>query len=163
MSALRHFCGQYPFQCAWLYHTPLETFEIEARVLASEHYAFDRGADLSPVDLVLGWGPMSDSRVLSQIQISQSQRFYYWHVDAFPIPRRDIETHSANMHMIPASGEIEDQLESVKVGQHVKISGYLVQVNAPNGFHWKSSLTREDTGAGACELVYVKTLSFSNS
>ncbi|HAE99824.1 MAG TPA: hypothetical protein DCG63_00815, partial [Methylophilaceae bacterium] len=68
-----------------------------------------------------------------------------------------------NMHMIPASEQLEDQLKSVKVGQHVKISGYLVQANAPNGFHWKSSLSREDTGAGACELVFVKTLSLSNS
>ncbi|HAJ72414.1 MAG TPA: hypothetical protein DCO68_10090 [Methylophilaceae bacterium] len=152
-----------PFKFYGYTITPLETFEIEARVLAREHYAFDRGADLSPVDLVLGWGPMSDSHMLSQIQISQSQRFYYWHVDAFPIPRRDIETHSANMHMIPASEQLEDQLKSVKVGQHVKISGYLVQANAPNGFHWKSSLSREDTGAGACELVFVKTLSLSNS
>jgi len=27
----------------------------------------------------------------------------------------------------------------------------------PDGFAWRSSLTREDTGAGACELVYVES------
>lgn len=138
--------------------TPLADFSIEARVLAKEAYTFDRGASLSPIDLVLGWGPMSDSGVLSQIRISQSNRFYYWHVDQFPIPREAIETHSANMHMIPADDVIEAQLKQVHVGQLVKIEGYLVQANAKDGFYWKSSLTRQDTGAGACELVFVKKL-----
>lgn len=138
--------------------TPLANFELEARVLAQETYTFDRGADLAPVDLALGWGPMSDSQVLSQIQISQSNRFYYWHVDAFPIPRQAIETHSANMHMIPANPSIEAQLKALRTGQKIKLQGYLVQANAPDGFYWKSSLTRDDTGAGACELVFVKML-----
>ena len=80
--------------------TPLQSFDIEARVLSTEHYTFGRAADLAPVDLVLGWGPISDEAVLSKIDITQSNRFYYWHVDAFPIPREQIETNSANMHMI---------------------------------------------------------------
>jgi hypothetical protein len=28
-------------------------------------------------------------------------------------------------------------------------------VRGPNGFTWNSSRTREDTGNGACELVFV--------
>lgn len=149
-------------QTSFNYHdytiTPLADFSIEARVLAKETYTFDRGASLSPIDLALGWGPMSDSGVLSQIRISQSNRFYYWHVDQFPIPREAIETHSANMHMIPADDAIEAQLKELHVGQIVKIEGYLVQANAKDGFYWRSSLTRQDTGAGACELVFVKKL-----
>jgi hypothetical protein len=138
--------------------TPLESFEIEARVLSTEHYSLGREADLSPVDLALGWGKMSDEAVLNKINITQSNRFYYWHVDEFPISRREIETQSANMHMIPADSKIEETLQAVRPGQMVKLSGYLVQVNASDGWHWKSSLTREDTGNGACEVVYVKAL-----
>lgn len=138
--------------------TPLESFEIEARVLATEHYSLGREADLSPVDLALGWGKMSDEAILKDIKISQSNRFYYWRVEEFPIPRREIETHSANMHMIPADESIEKTLKAVKSGQVVKLSGDLVQVNANDGWHWKSSLTREDTGNGSCELVYVKAI-----
>jgi hypothetical protein len=41
----------------------LASFDIRARVIASERYWFDRGSALSPVDLVLGWGAMSDSTV----------------------------------------------------------------------------------------------------
>lgn len=141
--------------------TPLETFDIEARVLSAEHYSSGREADLSPVDLALGWGKMSDEAVLKDIKISQSNRFYYWHVDAFPIPRREIETQSANMHMIPADDAIASTLKSVKTGQVVKIKGLLVRADAPDGWHWQSSLTREDTGNGACEVVFVKEITVS--
>ncbi len=141
--------------------TPLESFAIEARVLAAKDYTFGREADLSPVDLALGWGSMSDEAVLSKINISQSNRFYYWQVNAFPIPRQEIETQSANMHMIPADAQIEKILKSVRPGQVVKLSGYLIEAKADDGWRWKSSLTRSDTGAGACEVIFVKSLSVS--
>lgn len=51
--------------------TPLEDFSIEAHVLATKDYTFGREADLSPLDLALGWGAMSDEAVLSKINISQ--------------------------------------------------------------------------------------------
>ena len=139
--------------------TPLEDFSIEARVLAAKDYNFGREADLSPVDLALGWGSMSDEAVLKDIKISQSNRFYFWRVDSFPISRKDIETQSANMHMIPADSQVERTLKSVRPGQVVKLTGYLIEAKADDGWRWKSSLTRNDTGNGACEVVFVKTLS----
>ena len=138
---------------------PLEKFDFQARVLSTEHYSMDRESQLAPVDLALGWGPMADPNVLAKISISQSNRFYYWHVDEFPIPRRDIEIHSANMHMVPASADVERALKSIQPGQAVTFSGYLIEVRAPDGWHWRSSLTREDTGNGACELVWVERIS----
>ena len=79
---------------------PLANFALEARVLSRKKYSLGREADLSPVDLALGWGPMSDNRVLEKVDISQGNRFYYWRVEQFPIPREVIVQHSANMHMI---------------------------------------------------------------
>ena len=138
--------------------TPLEKFDFEARVLRSEHYSMDRESQLAPVDLALGWGPMADPAVLSKVNITQSNRFYYWRVEEWPIPRREIEIHSANMHMVPANAEVERTLRSVKSGQSVRFSGYLIEARAADGWRWKSSLTREDTGAGACELVWVEKI-----
>jgi hypothetical protein len=131
-------------------------FELTARVLSREDYHFDPGAFLAPEDLALGWGRMSDSTVLAKIAITQSNRFYYWHVDQFPIPRREIETSSANMHMIPADKTVRRALEHVRVGQLVHLQGFLVDARRPNGWYWHTSMTREDTGDGACELVFVE-------
>ena len=137
--------------------TPLADFNIKARVLASTNYYLGREAELSPVDLALGWGRMSDEAVLKQIDIRQSNRFYYWHVDEFPIPRHEIESHSANMHMIPADARIEKILKSMRAGQLVELRGYLVEAKSADGWRWQSSLTRHDTGNGACELLLVQS------
>lgn len=137
---------------------PLAEFALNARVLAAEHYRFGREAEISPVDLALGWGAMSNSAVLAHIDIRQSSRFYFWHTENFPIPREEIESHSANMHMIPADVAIARRLQAIRPGQIVRLRGYLVAVSAADGWRWRSSLSRTDTGNGACELVWVASL-----
>ena len=140
--------------------TALADFQITAKVLGREDYSLGREADLSPVDLALGWGRMSDEAVLENIDISQSGRFYYWRVESFPIPRREIETHSANMHLIPADPGVLDTIKDIRPGDVVALSGSLVHVKSEqDGWHWRSSLTRNDTGGGACELIWVEDIS----
>jgi hypothetical protein len=135
--------------------TPLATFSVEGRVLGTKRYA-DRGSDLAPIDLALGWGPMSDEAVLKDIRISQSSRFYIWRTETFPIPRKAIEENSANMHLIPATHDIAKRLRRARKGHIVGIRGYLVNVDSGDNWHWRSSLTRKDTGNGACELIWVE-------
>ncbi len=60
------------------------------------------------------------------------------------------------MHMIPADADVKRQLEQVRQGQVVHIEGFLVDASRADGWHWKTSMTRDDTGAGACELIYVE-------
>ncbi len=138
--------------------TPLAQFSLEAKVLSREDYFLDRESDLAPTDLALGWQQMSDEAVLSQIDISQSGRWYHWRVEDFPIPRRAIETQSANMHLVPADDQVAVMLEMVKPGQLISLEGQLIKAESYDGWRWQSSLTREDTGARACELVYVTSL-----
>ncbi|MBS0382435.1 MAG: hypothetical protein JSR56_08375 [Proteobacteria bacterium] len=140
---------------------PLAKFSLTARVLSRDDYRFDAESDLSPTDLAFGWGRMSDSAVLRKIDISQGNRFYYWRVQAFPIPRREIETHSANMHMLPANALVVHELKRVRVGDVVTLDGLLVEADKPGGWRWRSSMARDDTGDGACEVVYVQDLHIS--
>lgn len=46
----------------------------------------------------------------------------------------------------------------VCAGQVVTLCGYLVRVQVPDGWHWNSSMTRSDSGNGACELAWVKDI-----
>ena len=101
---------------------------------------------------------MANPAVSEKLSVSQGERWFYWRASEFPIPRREIETHSANMHMIPATPAIDEMLKSIRNGDTVRLSGYLVEAQGPDGWRWRSSLSREDTGAGACELVWVETL-----
>lgn len=147
-----------PFDFKGYRITPLAAFEIEARVLSRERYRRGREADLSPIDLALGWGPMSAQQVLDQLDISQSHRYYRWQTDHLPLPAHVIARHSANMHIIPAGDPIEDELMKIRKGHIVRLGGYLVQATAPDGWRWRSSLSRKDTGGGACEIVLVNRI-----
>ena len=100
---------------------------------------------------------MSDESILENIQISQSGRFYRWRVQQFPIPRREIETHSANMHLIPANDSVKAKFKQVRSGDIVELTGALVNVNSDiDNWRWTTSKTRNDTGNGACELIWVE-------
>jgi len=59
---------------------------------------------------------------------------------------------------VPADDTIAQQLKSIRVGQRVNIQGQLIEAKGADGWTWRSSLTRTDTGNGACELVLVKSL-----
>lgn len=134
----------------------LGNFELKARILSRERYRFDPSAKLSPLDLALGWGPMSDSRVLKEIRISQSDRWYHWRVSEPPIPLDQISLHSANMHMIPKDARVKRILLDFREGQVIRLKGHLVRVEGDAGFRWNSSTTRGDTGDGSCEVIWVE-------
>jgi hypothetical protein len=60
------------------------------------------------------------------------------------------------MHLIAADRDVERDIGRTRVGDVVRFDGYLVEANWPNGYKWTSSLSRSDSGAGACELVWVE-------
>jgi hypothetical protein len=62
------------------------------------------------------------------------------------------------MHLIPASATIESTLRSVERDQWVTLRGALVEVTGQDGWSWRSSLSRTDTGGGSCELVLVEAV-----
>jgi hypothetical protein len=133
-------------------------YDITARVLRKEIYHFDGGAGLAPVDLGVGWGPLSDSTLIDQLEFSQMGRFFYWQPRTanFPLPTATLISHLAQMHMIPATPDIESKLRKLRPGQVVTASGYLVDIRGANGFTWSTSLSRTDTGDGACEVFWVE-------
>lgn len=57
------------------------------------------------------------------------------------------------MHIVPADERVAATLRHPHAGQHVRLDGWLVRID-DHGWHWVSSLRRDDTGNGACELVY---------
>src|SRR5262245_66614561 len=80
---------------------PRAEFNATVRILRREDYSLGDLARLVPTDFAVGWGPMSDSAVLADIEISQAHRFYFWSTENWPIERAAIESHSANWHVIP--------------------------------------------------------------
>jgi len=139
--------------------TPRADYDITARILSREDYRFDAIADLVPEDLALGWGPMSDNRMLAQFDISQGARFYSWQPrGALPIARGEVISHSANTHVIPANETVRGQLARLRVGEVVRLTGPLVDARRDDGAWMRTSLSRFDSGAGACEVMLVESV-----
>ncbi|MBS2037421.1 hypothetical protein JST97_20700 [bacterium] len=136
--------------------TATAEFQLVARVLIATHISDDAEAQLAPVDLTLGWGPMADPEFLRGISLSHSGRFYHWETQDSSRDPDQIVRHSANMHMIPKDRKVDSILRQVKADEVISLAGYLVDIEAEeDGWHWESSRTRNDSGAGACEVVWV--------
>jgi hypothetical protein len=121
---------------------------------------------LSPMDIAIGWGAMSNPEVLSHFRYYQSDRFFHFanYVDYAPqASQMRTDELVANVHIIPASRAIADALNNVHTNSLVRLVGSLVEVRQVKGNYkspviWRSSLSRLDQGDGACELLYLKRL-----
>ena len=63
----------------------------------------------------------------------------------------------SNNHLIIDDDLVKQALMQAEPGDHVRLRGMLVEYENPgNGFKRGSSVTRSDTGNGACETIYVE-------
>jgi hypothetical protein len=137
----------------------LASYEIKAAVKSIHRYSSDYSSQVSPIDLVLAWGTLNQPAIDSQIRYRQSNRWYYFQYSPeCPVDVSYIQAHSANVHLIPADDNIRRQLNNLRRNDTVQLSGYLVAVQFAPG-EWRSSLSREDSGDGACEIIYVTAIS----
>lgn len=149
-----------PFNHGDLTITPLARYGLTAVVLGRERYRNDAAAQFAPIDLALGWGPMSSAAAINGLSFSQSGRWYEyrWGAEGSPLSPGDIARNSANTHCLPATPEIREKLLRVRRHELVAMGGYLVEVTGPGGYRWRSSLSRDDVAGGACEVFWITTL-----
>ena len=147
--------------------TPLADYKISGRVVSKRHYYNDWLSKLSPVDLAIAWGVFSSRKYDSNISYWHSDRYYsYRYKGNFEGDPSTVGTHSANEHLIPANTKIAKVLKSIKKNEIVEITGQLVNVEwldkKTGAQTFTTSLTRDDTGAGACEVIYVTRVKIKN-
>ena len=136
--------------------TAVAEYRLRGIVLGRKRYHSGPQSDLVPVDVAVGWGKMSDQAVIDGLGISMTNRFYFYEwQNVPPIPQDEIKVSSANNHVIAANDAVRKVISGLRVGQIVTMKGYLVNAAGPGGGMWNSSLRRDDTGNGACELFYV--------
>lgn len=136
--------------------TEVATWELDAVILHTEWYRFDHFGDVVPLDLALGWGPMSDPDVLRELKIAQRNRWYWVRWDhPLVYSEEELMGSSSNVHILPADADVMRAVRSFDQGDNVHLSGRLVDVSY-DGQVMSTSRTREDRGGGACEVFYVE-------
>ncbi len=145
----------------------LAKYKIQARVLSTYHYHFpEAGADISPVDLAVGWGIMSDQKVLDKILPCSFQNNRAWLIkicSPLNISIYSIMSSSAHMHIIPKDKNMKALIQKLRKGDLIEMSGYLVEVTSDKFAEpWRSSLSRTDHAtifaSTGCEIMWVDEL-----
>jgi hypothetical protein len=136
------------------------SFSATARLLSVAWYGRDAESQISPVDVAISWGRMSDSKNIDALRWTHDTRFltYYYDQAGPPIPIGELQRSVANVHIIPAYDGLLKKIEKLRAGQKITLSGKLVNVERGDGWRWNSSLTRTDDGAGACEVMWLEQI-----
>ncbi len=145
--------------------TPRATYRITGYAVDTSRTLLDRWDHVLPMDLALVWGPVADPQVLRRMKFHLSGRYVSWWMEGGPgLPSSHVvETHVANHHLVPANDEVAREMKRVRVGDLVTLRGRLVdlQIRDWDGavvHRARTSLTRDDTGSGACENLWVEVI-----
>lgn len=139
----------------------LASFSAEVLVLHRKDYPRKPQDPLSvyaPMDIVAAWGEAGRKDVRDPVHIAQNNRRYGWsYHSSVPVPKAtsSFGILTANWHLIPANDRIRDVLDDIGKGDVVRLTGHLVKARLSNGSWAVSSLTRDDVGDGACEIIQV--------
>jgi hypothetical protein len=137
---------------------PRAAFEVAALVVSRERYRLDASAYLSPLDLALAWGDAATPEVRSRVRFYQGARFCTWSTSDGSLDLEALARQLANVHVIPATDNVRRALLGVDAGDVVRLAGLLVDASGDDGFRWSTSLSRNDDGAGSCEVLWVEQL-----
>ncbi|MDD5654624.1 MAG: hypothetical protein PHR91_03180 [Candidatus Omnitrophica bacterium] len=146
--------------------TPLYDYEISGLIVGKMDYrvfSIDKYDSVFPGDLCMIWGPNVASRVYRDhaVKFSQDCRWCWvqWYGNV-GFSMREL----SNNHLLINNKYLESKFNRLLRGDQVKIKGKLVSVvaEAPgkpqSRITWHSSTNREDTGGGACEVIYVEDI-----
>jgi hypothetical protein len=136
---------------------PLARFDATARVLSIERYSRDRAGALAPFDIVLGWGPLSDSVTLNAVDIAQTERRVLYQSYDPKLPDAQMASYLLNLHVIPADATLQAKLAELRRGILVRVEGLLVEATADKDWRWKGE-PREIPPSTPGTLLWLQTL-----
>lgn len=141
---------------------PVFEYELHGMVVSYRHHDGDsrmhmRSNDhLNMLDVCVIWGDNTRNPRLDKIDFwngiftcnVKTRDQVAW--DAFDM------SQLSNNHLISDDEFIRDQVIDVRIGDQIKVSGYLASYGSNGGGKRGTSTTRMDTGDGACETIYVE-------
>ncbi|MDI6740538.1 MAG: hypothetical protein QME74_09270, partial [Candidatus Edwardsbacteria bacterium] len=147
----------------YVFHiTPKTDYVLSGIVVGRENYSSGWNAVISPCDLAIAWGKLTEGGLHKELNWSQSGRWYFWQYDEnFPRDNAFISRYSSNNHIIPATENVANAARALGAGDTVELSGQLVDVDGRKGEEtvwWRTSTSRDDSGDESCEVFYVRKI-----
>lgn len=140
----------------------LARYRIKGLVVAIQQNQ-DRASWMSAADVGIAWGKMADPEVDRFMNYSQRGRFLYsYPKPGLPVSGKYMQLHTSHNHILTVSNSMLNVVKNLAPGDKIVFDGYLVQLKGTGlrggKFNWMSSLRRTDTGAGACETMYIEKI-----
>lgn len=146
--------------------TPRATYDIVGLVV-SQHRGdafFNLYHQTDPgniKDVCVVWGEAVTNGSYRKVRFSSGEFTCSYRWSGVLTPAFDPEKVSNN-HLIPASPAIARQIDAIHVGDQIRMAGLLVDYQVTRDgqhvFTRRTSLVRNDTDNGACEILYVTDL-----
>jgi hypothetical protein len=141
---------------------PIAEYSIQGLVVSSYDSAswydiYHKNDPGNIKDLCLVWGSNLSNGSYHQVSFSSGQFtcYYSW----FGNDPHFNTSAMSNNHLLPATDAIKRAILNTHRGEQVRIEGvlanYTVTKNGQKMVNRHTSLTRDDTGNGACEVLYV--------
>ena len=111
---------------------------------------------LNMLDVCVVWGDTASSGFLNRMK--------FWNgIFTCNVKTSDNEAWQAfrmeqlsNNHLISDDEFIRRQVKKIRIGDQIRVRGYLASYSSEQGGKRGTSTTRTDTGNGACETLYVE-------
>lgn len=138
--------------------TPRARYRNEAWAVAIDDDPGDDWAEEVALDVALAWGPVASPGILSHMTFHLKRRYVSVRWDGgMPLNQRVVMQHLSNHHLVAGSPAVQESLDQIRPGDFVKLEGKLVDLQGPAG-QFRTSLSRDDVGNGACEVVWVERI-----
>jgi hypothetical protein len=137
---------------------PLYRYDISAYVFGVSHKLASDFDGVMAADLGLLWGENARDGLYRHTELRVRMDWFRasWK-DGYHF---DMDS-AANTHIVTCDPAVYKKVRGVRMGDQVRVRGLLVGVNINKGgsggpLTARSSVSRTDTGGGACEIVYVR-------
>jgi hypothetical protein len=137
------------------------SYTLRGMLVSKHKYPTGPMDEVARYDYAIIWGKVPDW--LQYVKFTQSLRYCLYNYQlSTPVDAAYLSLHMSNNHLVVPNKNIYNALATAHKGDLIEIDGYLVNILANlkrrGTTNWNTSLTREDTGNGACEVLYVKKL-----
>jgi hypothetical protein len=107
-------------------------------------------------DLCVVWGSNVESGVYLDMQFHNDSWTCWFQWPSREVGQRFDKTQLSNNHVLIDDDAIRARLMEAEPGDQIRLAGMLAEYSNPaNGFYRSTSTTRDDTGNGACETIYL--------
>ncbi len=143
--------------------TPVAEYELWGLVVThndtrefSDIYHNENSVDIK--DICVIWGKNLNSNNYQRVKFYSEPWSCIYQTDSQEVYRKFSPRALSNSHLLSDLPKVREKILSTKIGDQIHLKGMLVNYFPENSPSWvrKSSTSRDDTGNGACEVVFVE-------